>query len=225
MKRIKDLFLYFMLIFVLSFLLVAIYVFVQPGYQEQPSIRNSPSMAMMMLFGHARMHEYSWRPMLEVCDQLCDEMMGGDHTMPQHGNPVLDTANYVLSLLLVVCSAGLVGTVCVLVLLWLPRFKGGKKYQLSMRMRILIYVVLFALTGFLLTSIVFVWLQATVTHDPITLQMDLNFWKYGFFILLILLILVIMFIGAFGHGYDYVKKRLSRFKLYNQKKKGGGKSK
>lgn len=220
MKREKNFYFLLMLIFVLSFLLIAIYAFLQPAYRNQPTMPEMRSMAMMMLFQYARMQEYSWRPLLEVCDPFCEEMMGMAHTMPQHGNPVLDTANYVFSLVLIVFCAGLIGAVSVLILLWIPKFKGGEKAP--MWTRGLAYIEIF--TGLLLLALVFAWLEAAIAQDPVAIQMDLNFWIYSFATLLILLILVVVVIIAFSQGYQNVKSRLSRFKA-NNKKKQGGKSK
>ncbi|MFD2922815.1 hypothetical protein [Halobacillus naozhouensis] len=217
MKQRKYLYFLLMLIFVLSFLLIAIYVFLQPEYRAQPSMREMPSMAMMMLFEFARMNEYSLRPVLEVCERNCDGLMGMGGTMPQHGNPILDKANYVFSLVLIICSAGLIGVVSVLALLWIPKLKGVKKA--SMRTRVLTYFGFSA--GLFLAVAVFVWLRAVILQDPAVLQMGLSFWVYSLLTLLILLILVIMVIGALSRGYDYVRNQLLHFKGYNYQKQGG----
>lgn len=218
MKRKKNLFFILMLIFVLAFLLIVIYVLLQPGYRNQPSMRDMPSMAMMMVLEFARMHEYSWEPLQEVCDQIREHMMGRDYAVPQHGNPVLDTANYVLSLVLIVCSAGLVGAVSVLALLWIPTFKGRR--TASRRTSALIDVGLVAFAGILLTMIVLIWLQAELGQNPLTLQIDLNFWIYSVVTILILLTLVAMSIGAMSQGYHYVRKQLLSLKPDHHQKQG-----
>ncbi|WP_085522925.1 hypothetical protein [Tuberibacillus sp. Marseille-P3662] len=214
MKRKKDFYFLFMLIFVMTFLLIAVYVFLQPEYRNQPSMRDMPSMALMMVLEFARMHEYSWQPLQEVCDQIREQMMGRGYTVPQHQNPVLDMANYVLSLILIACSAGLVGAVSVLALLWIPVLNGERK--VSKRTSVLIDVGLTAFTGILLTTIVFVWLQAQTMP-----KMDLNFWIYSFITFLILLILVVILIATISQGYHYMRKQLLSLKPDHQQKQGG----
>lgn len=84
-------------------------------------------MAMMMLLGMTRMWDLRLEPMLEVCHELCEAMMGGHHMMPQHGNVILDTANVLLSMLLIGSTALLLGVSGMLVLLWIPRRKSKGK--------------------------------------------------------------------------------------------------
>ncbi|UFT98649.1 hypothetical protein KO561_15830 [Radiobacillus kanasensis] len=200
MKRKKIPF-YFLImcIVVLFYLCFAIFIFLQPEYTNQPSMPNMLSRAMILVLQQTRRQDLYLTPMMEACADLCKNM---DAWMPQHGNPVLDVTNYVLSFMLIICIALLVGWVIVFVLLSPLKQRSKKKTTkekklLRKQLIIFLSIIIFAV----------LWLIVMVEQNPNVLQMGLYFWIYSFFAFLIVVVLVVLIIGSISQLYEFLKNQ------------------
>ncbi|WP_186576974.1 hypothetical protein [Aquibacillus kalidii] len=211
-KKVQQNFFLWMLVIALSLLLLVMSVFLHPSYNQQPSMPDMPSMAMMMLLEQTRMSEFNWDSMIDACDYLFGEGFR-HHSMPQHGNPVLDPLNIILSVIIILCSVVYFGGLLVFLLLKVP---------ISSRSRTITNNIL-SLTP--LTIAIFVTLACvsflSVDNFGQKLQsLDAVFWMFTFLSFMILLIFVILVIGSITYLLRGLKQRLNPGKKNKRKRKG-----
>ncbi|QDP41356.1 hypothetical protein [Radiobacillus deserti] len=211
MKRKKLSFYYLMMwIIVLSFIGYGLFLFIQPVYQNQPSMPNVLSMAMAMVLQQTRMQALSFLPMMDACHLLCGDK---ETWMPQHGNPILDSTNYILSILLVISTACLIGWVFVYALLAPLKQPGKKKEKPKGKKELYIVGATFILA--------ILWVVVLIRRFPSVLKLDIYFWMYSTVVFLMVVTLVLLVIGGVGELYSYMRNQWFPKKSTKRKRRGG----